>query len=327
MPIKTKTRGIFAGDVILRTALQYGMEDIRRNPYLLDYAFAQFEEDDISKKLYGDNTLARAKEWFLKTDIPVYMDSRIGEAVFPCLVIKQVSENETEKTLGDVDGTAPYEVVDNFPKWDNLVPPFDPVSYDPTTGVVTLPQTVLDNLFVVSGMVLVDGKDVQHPILEAVNPTTITIAPGQFDLSNSVIRGSAPSYIASMESVGVQSTFQIGCFCDSENQDLLFLHAITVFILLRYKENLIESRYYEKTQISSSDFIQNGISTVQAIFSRYITITGQARHYWPKQILPRIVEVVPELSASPVNSNTPVVDLWDEESIPANWNQTTKNCK
>lgn len=321
--IKTKIRGIAQTDLILRSAIKAALEDIRRNPYLFDYMFAQLLQDELTNKEYGVNVINRAKEWFLKTDIPVFMDTHVNAVKFPCVVIKMVSSNETEKTVGDVDGTAPYEKVDF--KWDNLVPPFNPVSYDALTGIMTLPESVVNALFIVAGMVVVDKNGIVHPITDASTLDTITIDKGQFDFNGSTIRGAKPTYVAAIESCGFNESYQIGCFVDSETDHLVFLHTILVFILLRYKENLFEERGFEKSIISSASFSTSPITEVQSLYSRFLTISGQVRHYWPKTILPQIegvvVEATLELSEP---GNTEEVDWWDEESIPSSFNKKPK---
>src|SRR6476646_6304158 len=49
----TNCKGVFQGDIIIRTALIEGMRDIRRQPWLLDYAFASLAQDDLTKSVYG----------------------------------------------------------------------------------------------------------------------------------------------------------------------------------------------------------------------------------------------------------------------------------
>lgn len=105
MKLDTKTFGIAQTDVILRTALIAGLNDIRRNPWLLDYCFAQLPADELTNRdpHYGERGKEEAKKWFLNTDIPVIMADLPDEPIIPSITISLVSSEPAEDTLGDKD--------------------------------------------------------------------------------------------------------------------------------------------------------------------------------------------------------------------------------
>ena len=98
----TEALGVHQSDVIIRTAIVAAIADLRANPWLLDYVFASLPRDDRTMKDYGEKEVQRAKEWFMKTNVPVFMVPRMDEAKVPCITIKLLDSSEAEVTLGDV---------------------------------------------------------------------------------------------------------------------------------------------------------------------------------------------------------------------------------
>ena len=99
----TKSFGIFPADVALKSAIEAAIADIRANPWLLDYVFAWFPNDDLTNKAYGDNERQRAKEWILSREIRVSMNYRTDDVQFPIISIGLQSSTEVSQTLGDVN--------------------------------------------------------------------------------------------------------------------------------------------------------------------------------------------------------------------------------
>jgi hypothetical protein len=314
--IETITWGICQSDLLVRSWILSALSDLRRNPWLFTYIYAQLPKDELTKNDYGNNTLQRAREWFLKTEIPVFLNTHVNAPKFPCIVLELVSSVEADRTVSNTH-YQPYEAVDI--KWDDLCPRFAPAAYVAATGAITLPSSVLDVLYPVVGMILLDSNDVEHPILEiSSDGTTVFVAPCQADFMKSVIRGAKPTYIAELESIEMKETIQIGCFVDSENEHCLFLHTIILFLYYRYSEMLLEARGVEKTALSSSAFASGALKLFeqsQTFYSRYMTLTGFVRHYYPKSILPAIQNV----TADPTIESTNPLDLteidWNAESF------------
>ena len=61
-----------------------------------------------------------------------------------------------------------------------------------------------------------------------------------------------------------------------------------VFMLLRYKQDLLEARGFERSTISSSQAQRDNSSENELFFNRYMSITGYVRHSWPKRNCRRI---------------------------------------
>src|SRR5512133_179851 len=123
--------GIFQSDIILRTAVIAGLADLRANPDMLNYVFASLPKDPLTFRDYGEKSIEDAKDWFLNTDIPVMMNTRVDENKVPCVTISLMSSQEDFASLGDVNSQATQAGPDK-----NIVytEKFTPINYNVTTG-------------------------------------------------------------------------------------------------------------------------------------------------------------------------------------------------
>lgn len=278
----TKALGIFQSETILKTALMLGLIDLRANPYLLDYVFASLPQDDQTSREYGEKTVKQAKAWFLNTKIPVVMAPLMNaNSEMPCITIHMADSSEAESTLGDIH-YQPSEDVEDVDA-PSLTSRFTP-SYSSTTGIVTPAPGSTGTIVLAPGQVLVDANGVSHPILEVYyEDGTFKIQPGTVaNFTGSVIKGASPTLNQPLESVTYRETYQLGCHVSGHAEQLTWLHSIVMFVLLRYKERLLEARGIERTVVNSSDFSKNEALGQENIFSRYLTLSGYVRHYWPK---------------------------------------------
>jgi len=284
--------GIHQSDIIIRTALLAALQDMRSNPYLLDYCFAGIKKDALTSQAYSKEVL-NAKKWFLKQDVRVVMATQMnsGEKL-PCISIELTESVEAdENTLGDIH----YFPVENLQEpHPDLCSPFTPTAWDPITGTLTLPSETIPQVDVEVGMVLVDRNGKQYPITEVFSAGQFSIegAGPNTNLRNSTIRGSSPSFRRHMESASFRESYTLGIHTHGEPVYLTYLHSIVVFCLLRYREVLLEGRGFERSHFSSTDQARNAFFDKESVFSRYISISGYVRQYWPKLIVPRITSVL-----------------------------------
>jgi hypothetical protein len=309
----TRIYGIHQSDVVLAAALKVAMADMRANPWLLDYVFASLPQDPLTWREYGAKSVAAAKEWFLKTDIPVIVTPTLNELKVPAISIALISSEEVtqESTLGDIHSEA-YE--ENDMLWPALCEPFTPKSYLPSTGTITL-KSVPDGFALFPGMFIVDKRGTAYAIVDVLNETTFTIAADTVpDLRDCVIKPSRPAYKVSVESSSFRETYSIGVHVGGEPVYVTWLHSIMVFALLRYKEVLLEARGFERSTINSSDFVREEQFVQENVFSRYIRITGNVRQYWPKTIATKIEGVVPGITVSGENADVLMEGAVDDVS-------------
>lgn len=286
-----QAHGMVPSDILIRGAVMAGLEDLRKNPFLLDYVFMWYANDDLTNKTYGETERQRAKKWFLSTEIFVSMNYRADDPKFPLVSIGLQSSVEDYATLGDVnmdtDEDVPSVEVTTTP--DILLGPFTPKSYDSVTGTVTLPDELdTTNLFI--GTILVDTTSgVGYPIIQVNDGTVFKIEAGvTANFTNAFIAPIDSFYIVSLESCLFKQTFSIKVFAQGEPLHVLYLQSIIEFILLRYKETLLEGRGFDRSTISTGPLYNFVETDKDLVFVRDITLNGYVRQYWPKLISPKI---------------------------------------
>lgn len=283
----TEALGIFQSDIAIRSAIIMAIADLRANPWLLDYVFASLPKDELTMKAYGEKEVAAAKKWFSNTNIPVFLNVRQDDSSLPCISIMLQDSTEAENTLGDIHYVPSEQVATNT--WPILAGPFNPITYSAATGIMQVPDSIGNGIIIAPGMVLVDKIGKSYPILEVFSRSSFTIASGTIaDFGSALLKGAKPAFIAQLESLSMKETYVLGCHVQGEPVFLTYLHSILVFILLRYKQALLEARGFERSVINSTDLRKNSSFDPEVVFSRFISITGYVRQYWPKTIDQRI---------------------------------------
>jgi hypothetical protein len=314
--LTTEALGIHQSDIIIRSAVIAAIADLRANPWLLDYVFASLARDTLTMKTYGEQEIAQAKKWFQNTNITVIMNVSMNEVKFPCISIALTSSNEVEQegTLSDTH-YKPFESNDS--QWPTLAGPLQPLAYNAGTGILNIDPKGLSTLVLAPGMIIVDKVGKQYPILEVLEQSVVVIKSGTVaDFGAMVIKPARPAYVTELESSLYRETYAIGAHVDSEPVHLTYLHSILVFVLLRYKQALLEARGFERTLLTSSDFRRDDQTIPEFVFSRYCQISGSVRQAWPKTVKPKITSTIanpsPSVGAGPVS---PVVETDPFEAI------------
>jgi hypothetical protein len=278
-------------DVLIRTAIIAGLDDLRRNTFLLDYVFNWFDNDDLTNELYGRGEKQRAKEWFINTNIEVSMNYRADDPKFPLISIGLQSSSEDLSTLGDVN----YDTMEDVPADEvsvspNLIlGPFTPSAYDPVTGNVSLPAGMNTSSVFLNQILYNPRKAEGFTILDILDSQTFRIQTGvHTNFTDALVLPIDTFYVAKLESCLFKQTFSIKCFVQGDPVKLLYLHSLLDFILLRYKEQYLEGRGFDRSIISSGPVYQYRDMGVEMTFARDVTLTGYCRQYWPKLISPKI---------------------------------------
>ncbi|HLD91708.1 MAG TPA: hypothetical protein VI911_11975 [Patescibacteria group bacterium] len=284
---------IFAGDLIVKTAIELAIEDMRKNPWLIEDIFSSLIENPFLKEKYGLAEINRAKEFILNNKIPVYLKGRIDKEEFPCITLSIGSSEEMDSlaTLGDLSD----EVVDLLPSNINksirfIVPPFNIVSYDKDNGIVEVPESIEEYRYIGAGMILVDPNTGEgFTVLDKAGTNGLQIAAGS-DLKSSKM-GIIPQYQlyrARRERIISKESYNIGCHAHGDPSSLIFLYSVVKYGLLRYRESLLERENFQLSSISCTDMVPNEAFGVENVFSRYIVLRGQTEESWikgPKRII------------------------------------------
>lgn len=287
--------GIFAGDIIIRTAIELGLEDLKKSPWIIEDIFSDMVENPYLAQKYGMKEIQRAKEFFFNNKIHIFMHHRMDSQEFPCVTIGvgSSSEDKSLATLGDQSA----DVQDLDPDKINqpltfVVPEFTPKSYVSSTGTMTLPSS--DNFqYISEGMILVDLDTGSGYIVRSKKSgNKITITSGtELTGDRYAIAPKYQFYRARAERIISQETYNIGCHAHGDPSTLLFLYAIVKYSLLRYREGLLEYNNFQLSTITSSEMVENQSFGSDNVYSRYITLTGQVEESWLKTPF-RVIESV-----------------------------------
>ncbi len=285
--------GILQSDVLVRKALEAALADIRANPWLLDYVFAYLPKDGLTVSEYGHKEVVNAKRWFLANNVRVVMVTAMNAGDrLPAISVELVESTEAnENTLGDVH----YNPLEGVPApVPTLTDPFTPTSWNSQTATLVLPPSAVAQVDVVPGMSIVLPNGSSYAITEVLDEATVVVvgAGENMNWARAVVQPPAPALVRHMESASFKETYSLGVHIHGEPAYLTYLHSVLVFCLLRYREVLLEARGFERSSFSSSDAARNAFFGEENVFSRYVTLQGYVRHYWPKLVVPTLTSVL-----------------------------------
>lgn len=290
-----KITGIFQGDLIIKTAIELAIGDLRKEPWIIEDMFRSLIENPYLATKYGMKEIDRAKEFILNNNIPVYLRHRVDKQDFPCITIS-VGSSQEDKSLATLGDLSPY--VEEYAASDigtpikYIVKPFDPVSYDPSTGIVEVPENTDGYLYVRAGMVAVEPETGNGYIIEGKAGTN-----GFKIIANAPITGKIgvipefQIYRARRERTISQENYNIGCHVQGDPSTLIFLHSLVKYALYRYREGLLEAVNFQLSNLSSTDLIRNEAFNIENVYSRWVTLTGQCEESWVKTPF-RVIESV-----------------------------------
>jgi hypothetical protein len=306
-PAATEAVGIVQSDIIVRTAIIAGLMDMRANPWLLDFAFAGVTQDKLTFDAYGEKTRDAAKAWFLKSDIPVVMAPRPALENNPPplgVSIQALSSDEDATTLADVHHDPREDLDAERPA---LTPVFDAARYDSLTGHLTIPTNIAAGIVLSTAMKVVDGDGVSHPIIDVIDHDVVQLAPGTVGaFRNCTLHSIFSPLVTSLESVVYRENFAVVCHALSEPEHLIWLHSLVVFVLLRYKEALMEARGFERSSFRSAAIDGYQDPSGPMWFTRQVTLTGFVRNIYPKAVGGRLLSVT---SIARPDGGTPLRDI------------------
>lgn len=280
--------GIFPGDALIRTAIELGIDDMRKNEWLIEHMLSDFVDNRYMKDKYGKKQVDACKEWFANNNIDVYMRDIRDKDRLPCITIGVDTSTEKVDMKFMADQSTQTEIL--LPKRIDraipyIIPPFTPVGYDPTTGAVTVDGTI--NLELVApGMLLVNPANGQaFPIIQ-IDTLSILIKPNElFEASQLGVLPKHLFYKARVEHTFFQETYTIGCHAHGDPQNALWLHAIVLYSILRYRESLLEANGFAESFVNNSPLRPDDRFTGpggEEAWQRTITLGGQVENSWIK---------------------------------------------
>lgn len=279
--------GIFQGDLIIKAAIELSLKDMRENPWVIEDVFRTLLENPILKKRYGLQEVSRAKEFIQNNDIPVYMRHRVDKMEYPCITITmgQSKEDDNLSTLGDTSvAFEDYDPSEINKPIKYIVKPFQPVSYDKSSGVLEVPTDVEEYQYIGKGMILVDPETGNGFIIQGkAGKNGIQLEPGSSLPKGKVaIVPQFHIWRARRERAISQQQYNIGCHVHSDPSTLIFLHDVVKYALYRYREGLLEYNNFQLSRIESTDIVKNATMDTENAYSRWIVLKGQVEESWVK---------------------------------------------
>jgi hypothetical protein len=280
---------IHQSDLIIREAVSLGLDDLRKNEWLIDDILSQCATNTYLQDKYGQKQIDAAKEWIRNNQVDIYMAHRRDRDKLPCVTISLGSSSEKEdmKTLSDLS-TDTVQLLPNVigKPIAYIVKPFTILNYDIGSGEVSIDSTTKGLENVSPGMILVDPSNGNGYVILEITPNGVSIEPGT-NLTATIL-GILPGnqfYTARVEHTWFQETYTIGIHCHGDPQTLLWLHSFVLFGLLRYREGLLEANGLYQSVVSSSDLSVSGnLSTpgAEEIYSRFISLSCMVESTWIK---------------------------------------------
>lgn len=284
--------GMFQGDLVIKTAIELCLEDMRKQPWLIEDCFKSLIENPYLKDKYGMKEIQRAKEFLANNNIPVYLKERLDKQTFPCITISIGDGQEAKDlaTLGDqsvcVEELEPGEIGKPIPY---ILKPFKPVSFDSETGIVEVPLDIEDWKYIDNGMVAVNPETGEGYIISGKAGTHGFKIVGEADFDGEI--AVIPQYgiwRARREKIESKYNYNIGCHVHGDPSTLIFLFDLIKYGLLRYRESLLEANDFQLSSLKYTDLIKNNAFGEENVYSRWVMLEGQVEESWlkgPKRVI------------------------------------------
>ncbi len=282
--------GIWQGDVIIKAMLERGLEDLRKNDWLINHALESLMINPYIADRYGKANIEACKTWFKNNKIDIYMRPRNDKDLPPCITITPGSAPEKidMKHMADLSVNRrlllPLEIGKPIPF---VVKPFIPVSYDSSTGEVGINPDTIGFGSISPGMILVNPTNGEGYVIIGVNPGIINVEAGlNIDASQLAVVPKHSFYEARIEHAFFQENYTIGCWAHGDVQTLIWLHTLVMYTILRYRESLLEAAGFAESSVSSGEILEDPNYEGpggELGFVRLIQLTGQTESSWLKQ--------------------------------------------
>jgi hypothetical protein len=280
--------GIFQGDIFIKLAIELGLEDMRKNPFLIDHMYEDLKLNRYAREKYGEKQIEACKEWLLNNQIDVYVRPRDDKDHLPCVTIELGESVEKNEMKLMADQSTEYSIL--MPnKIGKPIPffvkPFIPAGYNEATGDVAVPDNVnIDN--VQPGMILVNPDTGVGYVIQGLSQDGVLIEPGQeIDASQLAIVPRFPYYKARIEHSFFEENYIISANAHGDPQNVMFLWSIVKYSILRYRESLLEANGFAESSVSSGGPDLNqawSTSGGEKAYSRVLTLNGQIENTWVK---------------------------------------------
>lgn len=274
-------------DLIIESVIRDGFQNARRNEEVIDDVFGNLSRAFAEKK-YGDKEINKIKSLVQNNEVSIVHSFNLVDANMPCVSIQLLNDLEDERRahLGDQIGFNDIPFADQTVTV--IVSSFTPTAYDLVTGLVTVPDGV--NLSqVYANLLFVDNAGVEHQIIGGIDNTVgqkkfavakqseVTIGIG-CEIKTSI-------NFSRYKQKGNVEKAQILMGVHSKDPLITrYIYTLVKYFLLSRKKDLI-SRDFQLSTYNGSDFSRNMEYKGDAVFSRYLTVSGMLQHDWRSDLV------------------------------------------
>jgi hypothetical protein len=324
---------ISATDAIILTAIRLGIDDIRRNQYLIDDIMSQFEDDQYLKQSWGKQQIDRFKDFMQKIKINVVMETRLPDtSKLPAIVVKigGGQEDPSKQGLGDsnhYENVDPSSTLGKFESPLIILGPITPESFDSSTGEINFSDSVNLTSVFPGQFVFDEVNKIAYEIQMVLDDHTILIDTGlNPNLQGMSIRPTNNYVRHTKKSIWFYENYTLTCI-STEPNELMFLYSLVLYILGRYKKNLFEARNFEiSTYAYSEVYPPNPSDDTNILFARDVNMRGRVQHTFIESTDLVIEGISPDLLINPnLDSDTSIATdktpkaLYDEQVSKQGW--------
>jgi len=283
-------------DLVIESVLRDGFENARANPEVINDVFGNLTRSYAMKK-YGEPEIAKIKNMVINKEVSIVHSYHMVDANMPCISIQLLGDTEDEAKSHFSDHIGYYDIpMTSQQDLDALiiVPAFEPISYNAKTGILRIPNSV-DLSSVYANLLFIDADGNEYPILGSINnqPDSKTIG---IQKEADVVLGVGCLIKSSInfrryEAKGNVEKCQI--LLGVHTRDPLttkYLYTLVKYFMLSRKNDLIK-RDFQLATYNGSDFHRNNDYVGDAIFSRFLTVSGTLQHDWRSDLVKLIDSV------------------------------------
>jgi hypothetical protein len=274
--------GVFQGDIRIKAAIEQGLEDLKKNPWLIEDILSDTVANPYLKKRFSTQILD-CQKWLASNAINIYMSEREDKTEYPAITIALGdSEEKTDmKTMGDIS----TERAQFTPNYINRPMPYviqpGAGAYDSTTGLFNFSSTVNLTLIAPGMLVVNPANGIAYKVV-SVDGNGISLGLGLTVPSGTY--GILPQFQIYEALVGhtfMDESYEIDCHT-LDQQTNLWLNSIVMYFLFRYRQVLLEANGFSQVKQKNGKLRRNEStgSEGQFIWSRKITISGQVENTW-----------------------------------------------
>src|ERR1700677_1976769 len=179
--------GFFNGDLVLFTSLKEGVKRLKEHLYIIDSINQELVNDPLLAVEFGQKELERFRDFTRRNEITITTDHKPPKQVnYPCISIGIGNGREDDQrrlSLGDTQNDQTEIINPNvllgaevIPR--NILDPVTPISYEPSSGIITFGTNVNLNDIVEGQLVMDNVNNKTYPILLVLSASSIQIEPG-----------------------------------------------------------------------------------------------------------------------------------------------------